>query len=62
LTISFETFIETELLLCTTICIDCYLQNCWQPNLIHIMLRSRKFWKGRSYSRTFYLRLCNPAC
>ena len=26
------------------------------------MLRSRKFWKGRSWSRIFYLRLRNPGC
>jgi len=25
------------------------------------MLRSRKYWKGRSWSRTFYLRLPNSA-
>jgi len=38
------------------------LQNCWQPNFIHVMIRSRcqKFWKG--WSQTFYLRLHNPGC
>jgi len=36
-----------EFLLCTTIYIDCYLlQNCWQPNFIQFMLRSRKFGVG----------------
>ena len=29
-----------------------------QKDYIHFILRSRKFWKGRS--RTFYLRLRNP--
>ena len=38
-----------EFLLCTTVCIDCLLlQNCWQPNFIHVVLRCRSFkiWKG----------------
>ena len=37
-----------------------WLQNCWQPNFIHVMRRSRsrKFWNGR----TFYLLLRNPGC
>jgi len=29
-------------------------------NFIPLMLRSRRFWKGRSWSRIFYLRLRNP--
>jgi len=34
------------------------------PNYIHFMLRSRsrKFWKGRSWSQTFHFRLRNPGC
>jgi len=55
--------------LCTTISIQCLmLQNSWQPNFNHFMLRSRnresEIWKGRSWSwsRTFYLRLRNPCC
>jgi len=52
-----------EFLLCTTISTECYLlQNSWPPNFIHFMLRSRKFWKGRSWSQTFYLRLRYPGC
>jgi len=30
-------------------------------DFIHFMLRSRKFWKGRCWSRTFYLRPRYPA-
>jgi len=38
-----------DFLLCTTISTECeLLQNCWHPNFIHFMLRSRKFWKGPS--------------
>jgi len=35
-----------------------------QPNVIPFMLKSRKFWKGRSWSRIpiSYLQLRNPAC
>jgi len=29
---------------------------------IHFVLRSRKFWKDRSWSQTFYLRPRNPGC
>jgi len=55
---SFETFIEAENSCCVPrfpLIAGCY-KNCWQPNFIHVMLRSRsrKFWKGRS--RTFHLR------
>jgi len=68
--ISCETCWNREFLLCTTISIDCYLlQNSWQPNFIHFMLRN---WSRESESeilerselsrsRTFYLRLRNPA-
>ena len=44
-------------MLCATISICLLLQNCWQPNFSHFMLRSRsrKFWKGR----TSYLRIRN---
>ena len=63
---SFETFYETALLLWTAISIDWYsLQNCWQPNFIHVMLKSRcrkiSEARSRSWRRTFYLRLRNPA-
>jgi len=54
-----------EFLLCSTISTECWLlQNSWPPNFIHFMLKSRsqKFWKGRSWSQTFYLRLRNPGC
>jgi len=63
-------------LLYTIISIDCWLlQNCWQPNFIHIMSRSpsqkfckvhsqchsrsQKIWEA-SRSWTFYLQLYNP--
>jgi len=38
------------------------LQNCLQLNFNHFMLiyRCRNFWKGRSWSRTFYIWLHNP--
>ena len=62
---SSETFNETALLLWTAISIDWYsLQNCWQPNFVHVMLkrRCRKIFEARSRSWrwTFYLRLRNP--
>ena len=53
-------------MLCTRISIDwCLLQNCWQPNFIHVMLKSR-CWKiletsSRSWRRTVCRRLHNPA-
>jgi len=53
-----------EFLLRTTISSKCLLlQNSWQPNFIHFMLKIRswcrnwQFWKGRS--RTFFFRLRN---
>ena len=54
------------ILLCTTISTDWYsLQNCWQPNFLHVMLKSRcrKILeaRSRSWGRTFYLRLRNSA-
>ena len=59
-------FWNREFLLCAAISIEFYklLQNCWQPNFIHFMFRNRsrcrRFWRGRSWSQTFQLRLRNP--
>ena len=67
-TISYESFVETGNSCCVPwfpLSVSC-CRIVWQPNFIHIMLssRSRKFWKGRSWSRilTFYLWLRNHAC
>jgi len=54
-----------EFLLCDTISTECWLlKNFLSPNFIHFVLRrrGRKFWNGRSWSQTFYLRLRNPGC
>jgi len=46
---------NTDFLLCTTISINFYSQISFP-----FVLRSRKFWKGRSWGRIFFLRLRNP--
>ena len=52
-------------LLCTTISTDFNSQisfpSCWGVGS-RKFLKGRKFWKRRSWSRIFYLRLRNPAC
>jgi len=65
--ISLETFVETENSCCVPrfpLIASCYKIVDSQSSL-NVMLRSRcqdrKFWKGRSWSRTFYPRPRNPA-
>ena len=63
-TISFEAFVDAENSCCVSrfpLIASCYKIIDSQINFIHFMLRSRKYWKGRSWSRTFYLRLPNSA-
>jgi len=57
--ICFETFVETNFLLCTTISIDFNSQISF-PLSWGVGVGSRKFCKGRSWSRIVCLRLRNP--